>query len=351
MDTLHVRVPLQSLPAAQRPTTVNFVPTASRTRSPRSPRHLVAVLAYDGLCTFEFGIAVELFGLPRPELDNWYDFVVCSDTPQPLAATGGIHVVANTNLAVLRRARTIIIPGWRSPNERPSQRLIDELRRAHGRGARLVSICSGVFVLAATGLLDGRRATTHWRYTDELSRQYPRISVDPDVLYLDEGRILTSAGSAAGIDLCLHIVRQDYGARIANEVARRLVMSPHRDGGQAQFIPRPVADTSKPWLSRLLEWAERRLHEPLTVTRLARAANMSKRTLSRHFAEATGSSPAQWVIRLRVARARELLETTSLSVERIASDCGFGSSASLRHHFRERVRMSPAAYRRGQRTR
>jgi AraC family transcriptional activator FtrA len=254
-------------------------------------------------------------------------------------------VVPGSDLSALRRADTIVIPGWRGAEERPSRDVTDALLKAHRRGARLVSICSGVFVLAATGLLNGRRATTHWRYAETLRRQYPEIEVDPDVLYVDDGDVLTSAGSAAGIDLCLHIVRQDFGAKVANQVARRLIMPPHREGGQAQFIPRPVPDAERPWLSHLLEWAERRLHEPLTVSRLARAANMSRRTLSRHFAAATGSSPAHWVTGLRIAQARDLLETTARPIERIAVECGFSSSALLRHHFRQRVRMSPGAYR------
>jgi AraC family transcriptional regulator, transcriptional activator FtrA len=305
----------------------------------------VAALAYDGLCTFEFGIVVELFGLPRPELERWYDFVVCSDSDRPLSATGGVHVVAHSGLTTLRRAGTVVIPGWRNPDETPPEPVLEALVRAHRRGARLVSICSGVFVLAATGLLDGRRATTHWRYAESLSRRFPRVRVDPDVLYVDDGDILTSAGSAAGIDLCLHIVRKDFGSRIANQVARRLVMSPHWEGGQAQFVSRPVGDVERPWLANLLEWTQRRLHEPLAVEQLARVARMSKRTLSRRFRDATGSSPAKWIIGLRVAHAKDLLETTNKSIERIADDCGFGSAAAMRHHFREQLRMSPVAYR------
>ena len=222
---------------------------------------------------------------------------------------------------------------------------MDALVTAHRRGARLVSICSGVFVLAATGLLDGRRTTTHWRYTESLARQYPRIRIEPDVLYVDEGDVLTSAGSAAGMDLGLHIIRGDFGARVANQVARRLVMPPHREGGQAQFVPAPVGDEERPWLAHLFEWAQRRVHEDLTVARLAREARMSTRTLSRRFAETAGVSPAHWVIGLRVAKAKDLLETSRRPVERIASDCGFGSAPTLRHHFRRRVGMSPTSYR------
>jgi AraC family transcriptional activator FtrA len=330
---------------AEKTTIVKIVPTPERQRSVARRRHLVAALAYDGLCTFEFGIVVELFGLPRPELTDWYDFVVCSEQPGPLSATGGIRITPANGLSALNRANTIIIPGWRDAEERPPQSIIQQLVTAHRRGARLVSVCSGVFVLAATGLLDGRTATTHWRYVDALKRLYPRIRVNPDVLYVDDGDILTSAGSAAGIDLCLHIIRRDFGGRVANQVARRLVMSPHREGGQAQFVPQPVGDADHPWLAHLLEWTQHRLDEALPVERLAREAQTSKRTLSRRFAETTGLSPASWVTGLRVARARDLLETSRKSMERIAADCGFGSAATMRHHFRERVSMSPASYR------
>lgn len=308
-------------------------------------RHVVAAIAYDGLCTFEFGIVVELFGLPRPEFSSWYDFIVCTADRGPLTTTGGLTMTAARDLAALRRAQTIIVPGWRSADERPPAALVDALVAAHRRGARLVSICSGVFVLAATGLLDGRRATTHWRYLAALARQYPRIVIDPDVLYVDDGRILTSAGSAAGIDLGLHIIRRDFGARIANVVARRLVMPPHREGGQAQYVPSPVGDEERPWLARLFEWAQRHLDEPMPVERLAREACVSKRTLSRRFADTAGVSPTEWVIGLRIGRAKDLLETSTRSIEQIAASCGFGSAATLRHHFRGRVKMSPARYR------
>jgi AraC family transcriptional activator FtrA len=305
----------------------------------------VVALAYHGLCTFEFGIVVELFGLPRPAMKDWYRFRVCGLEPGPLRAIGGLTVTPERGIEELERAGTIVIPGWRDPGETPPTRLLDALRRAHKRDARLVSICSGVFVIAATGLLNGKRATTHWRYTEELARRYPEIQIQPDVLYVDEGRILTSAGSAAGIDLGLHIIRSDFGTLVANQVARRLVMPPHREGGQAQFIERPVGDEGSPWLSKLLEWVERHLTEDLTADRLARQACVSKRTLARRFVETTGTSPAAWVTGLRMARVKELLETTTLSVEEVADQCGFGSSFTLRHHFRKRLQTSPMAYR------
>src|SRR6267154_951341 len=240
----------------------------------RNPRRL-AVLAYDGLCTFEFGIVVELFGLPRKNLGvDWYDFEVCSVERGPIRATGGIVVQARPGLGSLRHAGTIVIPGRRQADEPPPQSVVRALRSAHADGARLVSICSGVFVLAATGLLDGKRATTHWRYAERLVARYPRIQVEADRLYVDEGSILTSAGSAAGIDLCLHIVRRDYGAEVANSVARRLVMPPHRDGGQAQFVAEPLRERREEGLAPVLAWAQANLARALRVDDLARRAAM-----------------------------------------------------------------------------
>jgi AraC family transcriptional activator FtrA len=308
-------------------------------------QHRVVALAYEGLCTFEFGIVVEMFGLPRPELESWYSFSVCGLENRPLRATGGITVTPQRGLSGLQQADTIIIPGWRNPDEIPPQSLIRALLKAHERGARLVSICSGVFVLGATGLMNGRCATTHWRYVDKLARAFPLIRLQPDVLYVDEQDILTSAGSAAGIDLCLHIIRKDFGTVIANKVARRLVISPHREGGQAQFIDKPVGEEAHPWLSHLLNWAQTRLHMQITVEQLAKEAHVSKRTLSRRFAETTGTSPLDWATGLRVRRAKDLLETTTLSVEEVAEQCGFRSAAVLRHHFRTRVKLSPNIYR------
>jgi AraC family transcriptional activator FtrA len=209
----------------------------------------------------------------------------------------------------------------------------------------LVSICSGVFILAATGLLDGRRATAHWAETDELSRRHPAINVDPNVLYVDEGDIMSSAGRAAGIDLCLHIVRQDFGAEIANHVAQRLVVPPHREGGQAQFIPQAVQKTEGDALAAVFDWAHRHLDSDLTIARLASKAGMSRRTFIRRFQETTGMSPGEWVVQARVSRARGLLETTQLAIEDVATATGFGSADTLRHHFRTRLGTSPVHYR------
>lgn len=313
---------------------------------PRLDRRLVVALAYDGLCTFEFGIAVEIFGLHRPEMGpGWYRFGVCALDRGPLRATGGITLRGGRGLASLPGAGTIVIPGWRRPDERPPERLLRALRRAHARGTRLVSICSGVFVLAAAGLLDGRRATTHWQHVDRLRARYPKVRVEPDVLYVDEGSILTSAGSAAGIDLCLHLVRRDYGAAAANRVAQRLVLPPHRDGGQAQFIPAAVREEHASGLAPVLDWARRRLPDDLSVAALARRAALSPRSFARRFREETGTTPHQWVAHERVVAAQARLETTRDGIEEIAEAVGFGSALAFRLRFKRLVGTTPTEYR------
>jgi AraC family transcriptional activator FtrA len=290
---------------------------------------------------------VEVFGLPRPELPvEWYRFAVASLDPGPLRASGGVQVRAGRRLGGLRDADTIIIPGWRDPDEVPPESLLRALRRAHERGARIAAICSGAFVLAAAGLLDGRRATTHWHYADKLRARYPRVQVEPNVLYVDEGSVLTSAGSAAGIDLCLHIVRRDYGAEIANRVARRLVMPPHRDGGQAQYVAEPVSRRPDGGLAKALEWALARLDRPLALEDLARQANMSVRTLARRFVQETGSTPHRWLTHQRLLAAQRRLETTDDPVDAVAAAAGFDTAMTLRHHFRRTFGTTPTAYRR-----
>lgn len=301
-------------------------------------------LVYDGLCTFEFGIAVEMFGLPRPELSQWYEFDLCAVDKGPMRAAGGMRVQAQGGLERLSTAGTIIVPGWRGADAEPPPALLRALRDAHARGARLVSFCSGVFVLAAAGLLDGRRATTHWRYVDTLAARHPRIHLEPDVLYVDEGTLLTSAGSAAALDLSLHLIRRDFGPQAANAVARRAVVPAHRDGGQAQFIRSPLPAQGES-LGKLLDWMRRHMDQPLPVSLLAERARMSERTLLRRFEEATGCSPKQWLTHERVGRARELLEGSDMGVDRVAEVCGFGSADTLRHHFRQHLRLSPARYR------
>jgi AraC family transcriptional activator FtrA len=308
---------------------------------------LVVVLAYDGLCAFEFSCAAEVFGLSRPELGaRWYRFETCALSRGTVRGQYGIKMQVDAGLERLAEAGTVVIPGWQGIDVQVPGPIITALRGAHARGARLISICSGAFVLAATGLLDGRRATTHWRYAGELARRFPRLTVDAGVLYVDEGQLLTSAGSAAGLDLCLHLVRRDFGAAIANHVARRLVVPPHRDGGQAQFLERPVESLERSALTKLLETVRRRLHEPLRISQLARWAAMSERTFMRRFQAATGMSPATFITGLRLDRARELLEGSALSIERIAAESGLGTAITMRHHFRRRVGLSPAEYRR-----
>jgi AraC family transcriptional activator FtrA len=294
--------------------------------------HLVAALAYDRLCTFEFGCVVELFALPRPELNvRWYDFAVCAAERGPLRAAGGITVTAPHSIKLLDRADT--------PED-----LLQRIRAAHARGARLCSICSGVFVLAAAGVLDGKRVTTHWRYAELLAQRYPLIRVEPNALYIDQGQVLTSAGSAAGLDMLLHLVRRDHGPKVANQVAQRLVIPPHRDGDQAQYVPRPVAPDESSRLSRLLDWIRGHLGEEHSIASLSRRAGMSPRTLLRRFKEATGLAPNEWLVRERVAAAREMLESGRVALGRVAERAGFGSQESFRRHFRLQVGVPPAAY-------
>lgn len=314
---------------------------------PNATPPLAVALAYDGLCTFEFGVAVEVFGLPRPELGpDWYRFAVAALDPGPLRAVGGIRIEADGGLDLFDRADIIIIPGWRGAREPVPSQLIEALRGADGRGARILSICSGAFVLAAAGLLNGRRATTHWRYAAVLGELYPDIRVVPDVLYVDEGNILTSAGSAAGIDLCLHLVRRDFGPEAANSVARRLVVQPHREGGQAQFIEAPVPIAREgARLGPLLDHLRETLAENHSLSSMASRAGMSLRTFLRRFQALTGTTPGEWLATERLNRARDLLERGSLPVEEVATLAGFGSAATLRHHFRQRLGISPASYR------
>lgn len=310
----------------------------------------MCLLAYDGLCTFEFGIGVEIFALPRPEFEHWYTCRTIAAEAGPLRATGGITVSAEHDLGGLSAASLVLIPGWRGVDEPVPAALCEALRDAHHAGVRLASICSGVFVLAASGLLDDRRATTHWRYADALARRYPRIEVQPDVLFVDEGDVLTSAGSAAGLDLCLHIVRRDYGAEHANAVARRLVVPALRDGGQRQFIPRPAPSRQPIGIAPLFDRVRGRLDEDWPAARLARIANLSPRTLARRFIEATGLPPHAWVTRERIARAADLLETSDAALGDIAVACGFGSLETFRREFRRQRGIPPSAHRKRFRT-
>jgi AraC family transcriptional activator FtrA len=307
---------------------------------------LVAALAYDGLCTFEFGCVVELFSLDRPELGvPWYRFGICASERGPIRAAGGFTLRVPHGLGLLDRADLIVIPGWRGADEPPPPALLRRLRAAHARGARICSICSGVFVIAASGLLDNRAATTHWRYTDKLQQRYPSIRVRPNELYVDEGQIVTSAGSAAGIDMLLHIVRRDYGVRVANLVAQRLVISPHREGGQAQFLPRPLPHGEAGAIAPLMEWVRANPRLPHDLRSMARRAGMSPRTLQRHFGGAVGFSPKQWLVRERVAIAKDALEGSNAPLWRVSEAAGFAAQESFRRHFRLVTGTSPARYR------
>jgi transcriptional regulator GlxA family with amidase domain len=305
----------------------------------------VAVVAFDGVVLADLAVPCEVLGLARGDDGRaLYEVRVCSAAPEVTSAQVALRVP--WRLASLRRAHTVIVPGVDDLDRALPPALLRELRRAVDRGARVASICTGAFVLAATGALDGLRATTHWRGAAELARRNPEIAVDPDVLYVDNGRLLTSAGAAAGLDLCLHLVRCDFGAEVAAQVARLTVMPLERAGGQAQFVvhePPPPDGTS---FGALLQWLEQNLRRDLPLPIIARRAAMSTRTLSRRFREQVGTTPAGWVSAARVRRAQQLLETTDLSVERVATEVGLGSAAVLREHFGRLVGTSPRAYRR-----
>jgi AraC family transcriptional activator FtrA len=309
--------------------------------------HRIVALLAPGIAPFELGIVVEVFGLARPELDVpwWYELTVAAERPGPLPATaGGFGFVVDHGLEALEAADTVIVPGWHGD---PSTEVVAAVRAAHVRGARLVSICSGVFLLAAARLLDGGEAATHWRYAEPLARRHPEVTVNADVLYVDAGSVLTSAGSAAGIDLCLHIVRRDHGSAVANAVARRLVIPPHRDGGQAQLIdlPMPAHPDDDP-IASVMTWALERLDEPLDLAALAGRSYMSVRTFTRRFRRATGTTPGRWLLEQRVRASLALLEKTDASIEAVAGTVGFASAATYRHHFASIMRTTPSAYRR-----
>ncbi len=315
-----------------------------------SAPHLVVASLSPGTNPFELAVACEVFGLVRPELERrWYDFLVAGTSAEPVSLAGGMTATPGAGIEAFDRADTIVVPNA-DTTRRPAcpPELTDALRRADARGARIISYCSGAFALAEAGLLDGRPATTHWYYAERLMRGWPTIDLRPDVLYVEDGNILTSAGTAAAIDASLHVVRQDHGAEIANLVARRMVVPPHRDGGQAQYIARPVVDApqSDHDFATTLDWILANLAEPLTVEDMARTALMSPRTFARRFLADVGETPLQWLIRQRVHHAQELLETTDLGLDRIATECGFGSAATLRQHFQRAAATTPSAYRR-----
>ncbi len=305
--------------------------------------HRVAVLVLEGVLPLDLGIPAQVFtAVPGSP----YELTLCGRSAGPVPTAAGFDVTVAAGLEAMLGADTVVVPGY-TPHGRPLPTVVlDALADAHRRGRRLVSVCTGAFALAAAGVLDGCAATTHWLYADDLAVRHPRVRVDPKVLYVDEGRVLTSAGVAAGIDLCLHLVRRDLGAATANEVARTLVAAPHRDGGQAQYIRRPLADAADPaTLAPTRAWALDRLHEPLTVRQLAAHAHMAPRTFARRFVAETGTTPLRWLLAARLDRARELLESTGLAVDQVAERCGLGSPSNLRLHFRRVLGTSPTAYR------
>jgi AraC family transcriptional regulator, transcriptional activator FtrA len=311
--------------------------------------HRLAVVVPAEFSLFELGVTVEAFAETRPERAlDWYDIAICTARPGLAAASGGLFsATIEHGLEVVAEADTVIVPGALSLDGEADPLVLDALRAAYQRGARMISFCTGAFVLAAAGILDGRPATTHWKHTHRLARQYPRVRVDPDVLYVDDGQVLTSAGTAAGIDLALHVIRKDHGARVARQVARGMVVAPHRDGGQAQFVTTPVPDTrEEDAIGRTIHHALDNLDADLSLAELAGVAFMSTRNFSRRFRDVTGTTPARWVFHQRLARARELLEETDLSIETIAAQTGFGSSVTLRQRFASTLRTSPSAYRR-----
>ncbi|CAL9655130.1 HTH-type transcriptional regulator CdhR [Streptomyces sp. enrichment culture] len=309
----------------------------------------VALAVTDGMLHFELALACEVFGAGVSGPDgSWYRLSICG--PGAVRA-GRFRLEPDHGLDRLAGADTVIVPGWADIDRDPPAELVDAVRAAHEAGARVASLCTGAFVLAAAGLLDGRRATTHWAHTGELARRHPRVRVDPDVLYVDEGRVLTSAGKAAAMDLCLHLVRLDHGSSVANTLARRLVVPPHRDGGQAQFVTTPVPAPDNHPLAALFPWVMQRLDRPLTVEDLARRAGMSSRNLGRHFKSVTGTSPLKWLLTQRIRHAQVLLETTDDTVDAIATATGIGTATTLRRHFHRTVGVPPDAYRRTFRSR
>jgi AraC family transcriptional activator FtrA len=309
----------------------------------------IALAIVDDIPLLEVAAACDIFGTTPAELDeDWYDFSVCG--PATAQVGGWFRPIAHSSYKNLATADTVVIPACGSTLEAQPSDLVDAVRAAYDAGARIVAICTGAFVLAAAGLLDGRRATTHWMHADTLASQYPRIDVRPDVLYVEDGNIFTSAGKTAGIDLCIHIVRLDYGAAVANAVARRLVMPPHRDGGQTQFILPPPSVPRDDVADTLLPWVTAHIDEPLSVVDLARQVSMSTRQLTRRFASITGMTPLQWLHTQRILRAQELLETTDHTIEHIATMTAMGTAATLRRHFNRAVGVPPDTYRRSFRT-
>ncbi len=310
----------------------------------------VAVIVLEPLAAFEFGVAAEVFGLDRsarePGLPR-FDFRVCTVVPGTVRLKGGVSLQVDRGLEATADADLVIMaPFGDDDGQDIPEPVLDALRAAHRRGAWVMSICSGAFALARAGLLDGRRCTTHWHFSGLLAAQYPAAIVDENVLYVQDGRVITSAGTAAGIDACLHLIRVEFGAKVAAGIARDMVVPPHRDGGQAQYIDRPIPACGSEPMERLLEWMVRHLQEEHSVNELAARVHMSPRTFARRFRAETGATPAAWLNAQRVLRAQELLETTDLSIDEVARAAGFGHSVLLRHHFMKALAISPQGYRR-----
>jgi transcriptional regulator GlxA family with amidase domain len=322
--------------------------SAGRALEPGRDAHVVAIVIYDGVTAFELGVACDVFGAEWAEIVGvpWYRSFVCGITPGPVATDSGFQILPAHGRDQIRTAGTVIVLPTVSFTQVPAE-LLDVLRQAHARGSRIISLCTGAFALAGAGLLDGRRATTHWTECDEFARRYPDVTVDPGVLFVDEGDILTSAGSAASIDLCLHVVRQDYGTEVATQLARQLVVPPQRDGGQAQYIDAPMPELDSASLfAGTVSWLQEHLDQPITVEDLAARSAMSPRTFARRFLAGTGTTPYQWLVRQRVQLAQRLLETSDLTIDSVAEKAGFSTAANLRKHFSRAVHTSPHAYRR-----
>ncbi|CAL9527708.1 helix-turn-helix domain-containing protein [Streptomyces sp. enrichment culture] len=327
--------------------------TAGRKLAGRRRKEIVAVLLFSGGPIFESSIPLSVFGVDRQDAGvPRYRLLVCGGEDGPLRTTGGMELTAPHGLEAISRAGTVVVPAWRSITSPPPDAALDALRRAHEEGARIVGLCTGAFVLAAAGLLDSRPATTHWMYAPTLAKRYPSVHVDPRELFVDDGDVLTSAGTAAGIDLCLHIVRTDHGNEAAGALARRLVVPPRRTGGQERYLDRSLPEEigADP-LAEVVAWALEHLHEQFDVETLAARAYMSRRTFDRRFRSLTGSAPLQWLITQRVLQAQRLLETSDYSVDEVAGRCGFRSPVALRGHFRRQLGSSPAAYRAAYRAR
>ncbi|WP_018150381.1 helix-turn-helix domain-containing protein [Leeia oryzae] len=309
------------------------------------PVHRIAVVAFDQISPFHLSVPCVVFGDERPDAPD-FELQVCAAETGPLKTTAGFEVMVAHGLEILATAHTVIIPSWRDVAERPPQPLLDALRAAHERGAQVVGLCLGAYVLAEAGLLSQRKATTHWAFAQDFAQRYPDVQLDPNVLYVEDGRLLTSAGTAAGIDCCLHMIRQRYGAESANAVARRLVVPPHRQGGQAQYIEQPLpATASGSRLADLIAWVRTHLDEPHTLDSLAEKSLMSRRTFTRHFRQLTGTTVGNWLLSERLALTQRLLETTGQPVEEIARLTGFGNTVTLRHHFGKAFGVSPMAWR------